>query len=162
MAPKNIVTRIPQGFIERFIVDCPVCLPFWQWLECGAESTTEVVQDGVVVQISETCTYALYVTMTKPRVCEIFFPDSILCCNKTQSPICDLILYLDNYHLLAPNIIARSTVDHATPQGIRACLVRTPGAATLLGVAVSDALWLGGLLQALGLCTPGGFCCSIT
>lgn len=116
----------------------------------------------MVVQISETCTYALYVNMTKPSVCEMFFLDSILCYNKIRSPVCDLILYLDNSHLLAPNIIVRSTVDHATPQGIRACLVRTPGAATLLGVAVSDTLWLGGLLQALGLCTPGGFCCSIT
>ena len=153
------MARIPQGFIERFIVDCPVCQPFWNM---GLNQPLRLLQDGMVVQISETCIYALYVNMTKPSVCEMFFLDSILCYNKIRSPVCDLILYLDNCHLLAPNIIVRSTVDHATPQGIRACLVRTPGAATLLGVAVSDTLWLGGLLQALGLCTPGGFCCSIT
>jgi len=47
------------------------CKPtLWQWLEDGAESTTEIVQDGVVVQIAENCSDAVYVTMTKPKVCE--------------------------------------------------------------------------------------------
>jgi len=49
------------------------CKPtLWQWLEDGAESTTEIVQDGVVVQIAENCSDAVYVTMTKPKVCENF------------------------------------------------------------------------------------------